>query len=430
LRDTCEELEPEFIRIQDGLLMSLVTELSVAAGKLESLSKVNKRDKIKYVFVKRGLDGAILSLEAWQHRFDPGWYMTLKEQKSTSQRIVDDHGSNAMETAKKMQIALSDGDPAGLTNIFRPPLKEEYAKLTGIDGSTAMVLRDTARVDGIYIVDPLRCQGVTYAEELEGDVRALVRKLRAVDPARFSMLQCSGAQRKRSEAGSLRYELVFRFPENASGEPTSLATLIGSAKFKQHSLSERLKIAQQLTRAVCYVHALDFVHKNIRPESVLAFQQTRSKLGSVYLVGFEMFRREDGDTRMIGDSSWEKNVYRHPKRQGDHPETAHRMQHDIYSLGVCLLEIGLWKPITPLVADAKSPRLDGENATEARAPIPLPQERVKTKLESLAIRLLPSVMGDQYRDVVVNCLTCLDDDNVDFADTSVSTGVKYIERVC
>jgi serine/threonine protein kinase len=434
LRDTCEELEPEFIRIQDGLLMSLVTELSVAAGKLESLSKVNKRDKVKYVVVKPSLDVAISSLEAWQRRFDPAWYMTLKELKSTSNRIVDDHGSNAMETAKKVQIALSSGDPTGLTQLFLPLLKK--AESTNIHDSTAMVLRDTARVNGIYIVDPLQCQGVTHAEELEGDVRALVRKLRAVDPVRFSMLQCSGAQRKKSEAGTLRYELVFNFPENSSGEqPTSLATLIASAKYRQHSLSERLKIAQQLTRAVCYVHALDFVHKNIRPRSVLAFPQTRSTLGSVYLVGFEMFRREGGNTRLIGDSDWEKNVYRHPERQGDHPETAHRMQHDIYSLGVCLLEIGLWKPIIPLVADAKSTRPDGENAMEVQESIPLPQQQVKTKFvktkfESLADTLLPSVMGDQYRDVVVNCLTCLDDENVEFADTSVSTGVKYIQMVC
>ena len=150
LRDTCEELEPEFIRIQDGLLMSLVTELSVAAGKLESLSKINKRDKVKYVVVKPSLDVAISSLEAWQRRFDPAWYMTLKELKSTSNRIVDDHGSNAMETAKKVQIALSSGDPTGLTQLFLPLLKK--AESTNIHDSTAMVLRDTARVNGLDAV--------------------------------------------------------------------------------------------------------------------------------------------------------------------------------------------------------------------------------------------------------------------------------------
>ena len=430
LKDVCEDLEPEFIQHQDNLLMDLASELSLATGKLNSLCRGHKRDKLRYVLLKKSLDSTIGSLEAWQHRFDPGWYLMLKKQKYTSRRIVDDHDSDAMVTAKKIQIALSNDDSARLQNIYCPSVKEEYAQWASIDGSTAMVLTDTSRTDGIYIVDPLPCPGVSEAGDLESDVRALVRKLRAVDPVRFSMLQCSGAQRKRSKAGSFHYELVFRFPENASGEPTSLATLIASAKQKRHSLSERLRIAQQLTRAVCYVHALDFVHKNIRPESVLAFRQNRSTLGSVYLVGFEMFRREDGSSRMTGDSSWERNVYRHPKRQGNHPETAHSMQHDIYSLGVCLLEIGLWQPILPLVADAKGTRPDSGNAMEVQQLTTLPLDQVKKKFESLANGLLPSVMGDKYRDIVVNCLTCLDDENVEFADTSVSTGVRYIQMVC
>lgn len=353
----------------------------------------------------------------------------LKMLKTTPKRIVDDHGSKAMQTAKQIQVALSKEDPTGLQKIFRKPLKEEYAQLTNIDGSTAKMLRDKTRIDGIYVVDPLQYHQGGAAEELESDIRTLARKLRTIDSARFSMLQCSGVQRNRSEAGRVSYEFLFRFPENSSGEPTSLAALIASAK--RHSLSERLRIAQQLTRAVCYVHALDFVHKNIRPESVLAFQQTGTTLGSVYLVGFELFRRDDGATRMRGDSSWGKNVYRHPERQRDQPEKKHLMQHEIYSLGVCLLEIGLWTPIMPLLADTERTRSNIENAMDRvklRSSTPLPLDEVKRKFEDLANLSLPSVMGDQYREVVVNCLTCLDVDNVDFADDSVSAGVTYIER--
>jgi hypothetical protein len=45
-------------------------------------------------------------------------------------------------------------------------------------------------------------------------------------------------------------------------------------------------------------------------------------------------------------------------------------------------------------------------------------------------------MGDKYRNIVVNCLTCLDADNADFADQSqfqdeagIQIGVRYIEKV-
>ncbi|KAK6392506.1 hypothetical protein LTR65_003637 [Meristemomyces frigidus] len=45
-------------------------------------------------------------------------------------------------------------------------------------------------------------------------------------------------------------------------------------------------------------------------------------------------------------------------------------------------------------------------------------------------------MGKLYTDVVINCLTCLDDDNADCGDCNdyedangVFMGVKYIEKV-
>lgn len=38
------------------------------------------------------------------------------------------------------------------------------------------------------------------------------------------------------------------------------------------------------------------------------------------------------------------DIYRHPKRQGLQLDERYNMKHDIYSLGVCLLEIGLWEP--------------------------------------------------------------------------------------
>ncbi|CAG8970828.1 hypothetical protein HYALB_00001616 [Hymenoscyphus albidus] len=45
----------------------------------------------------------------------------------------------------------------------------------------------------------------------------------------------------------------------------------------------------------------------------------------------------------LGDETIERNLYRHPSRQGAIPADEFIMQHDIYNLGVCLLEIGLWE---------------------------------------------------------------------------------------
>jgi hypothetical protein len=62
---------------------------------------------------------------------------------------------------------------------------------------------------------------------------------------------------------------------------------------------------------------------------------------------------------------------------------------------------------------------------------------MKEHLVALAKRVLPNKMGEQYEEIVVNCLTCMDRDNADFGDQSefkevdgVLVDVRYIEKVC
>lgn len=88
------------------------------------------------------------------------------------------------------------------------------------------------------------------------------------------------------------------------------------------------------------------------------------------------------------------------------------MQHDIYTLGVSLLEIGPWtsfvkyndngaaRPSSPTaVADCLKIRGD---ACKAKA--------FKDSFSSLADEQLPSKMGWVYVDVILANLTCLDED--------------------
>ncbi|KAF8982761.1 hypothetical protein BDQ17DRAFT_1378503, partial [Cyathus striatus] len=66
-------------------------------------------------------------------------------------------------------------------------------------------------------------------------------------------------------------------------------------------------------------------------------------LGTAYLMGFDFARKEDEASSRTGDDEWNKNLYRHPERYGIHPEANFNMLHDIYNLGVVLLEIALWR---------------------------------------------------------------------------------------
>lgn len=65
-------------------------------------------------------------------------------------------------------------------------------------------------------------------------------------------------------------------------------------------------------------------------------------LKSPYLVDFEYSRPESGSTLRLRDNDDEKNFYRHPEIQ-DIARSSFSKIHDLYSLGVVLLEIALWQ---------------------------------------------------------------------------------------
>jgi hypothetical protein len=58
-------------------------------------------------------------------------------------------------------------------------------------------------------------------------------------------------------------------------------------------------------------------------------------------MGFDFAGKEDETSARVGDDDWYRNIYRHPQRQGVHPEVDFNILHDIYSLGVVLLEIAV-----------------------------------------------------------------------------------------
>lgn len=144
----------------------------------------------------------------------------------------------------------------------------------------------------------------------------------------------------------------------------------------------------------------------------------------------------DGRKILSGDSAWEKNIYRHPHRQGLFAEEVYSMKHDIYSLGVCLLEIGLWESFI-LCEDVSGPCAPadalGLNLQSPEFQNPM---LMKKHLVDMAQKELPKRIGERYMEVVVNCLTCLDKENVDFGnqkefedEDGVLIGVRYIEKV-
>ena len=446
-----QELEEEFKIMQTRLVNIFTVKLKDVIKRLERIVDIGKDaddrpqytiKKAKYIFVKQHLDTAILDLERWQTRFDPTWKLIMLRSTGPSvDQLIEQYRpapSGSLSTTSTLRglgtlrHMVRDEVSSGVS-VYLPEAPLEGMKKQSIPYCTAMVYHQ-ANPERYYIVDTVGVISGQLTKNRERilakNVRALAERLHLIDTAeslRMGMLQCRGFV-KRNEGG---FRFVFRQPVDAdvSRPATSLRAMLIAAT--AHSLTERISLAKQLARSVSYMHSLGFVHKNIRPETIVGFWvQGRSvALESVFLTGFGQFRAEDGATSLLGDDAWEKNLYRHSDRQGLHPEEEYVMEHDIYTLGVCLLELGLW--LSFVAYDKENKAIRNETLTASLAVTEL-----KSALVLLAKDRLPQIMGDKYCDIVVNCLTCLDEDNVDFADKSqfqdesgIQIGVRYIEKV-
>lgn len=134
-----------------------------------------------------------------------------------------------------------------------------------------------------------------------------------------------------------------------------------------------------------------------------------------YLTGWGYARLDLGVTDLL-DFEAEPNFYRHPVRQG-HPNATFTEEHDLYSLGVVLLEIGVWKTISNLFATQI------KLATE-RKQLP-PRDTIRNWLLDIEKGGLVKEMGSAYTGVILECL------NGDFgigSDDEHKTGLSMAFR--
>lgn len=442
-----ESLDQEHRTIQTQILQVLISKLKIIISKLESLSKKRSGDRAtksqgtevkrwKYVLIKQCLNESIEDLASWQKMFDPSWFLILKVSSPCIDQELSKNGFalSSVTSAYNLRDALKE-QPLQKVSVFLSRDRLETARMREIPFASAKCMQ-RVNSDKWLVVDCIPCDPENDISLATKDIRELARKLSSVDPLVFGVLQCRGVVRVMESGGNRpsSFDFIFNIPRNLSNEPRSLRSYLSSSL--NLTLTDRFELAKQIAKSISYIHTLGFVHKNVRPENVLGFQTDKPGSDLFFLVGFENIRTADGRTLRLGDSIWEKNLYRHPHRQGLNPEDIYTMQHDIYSLGVCLLEIGLWESFlfyendvtAPLPAAALGVASDGP---EFRQPA-----LMKEHLIALAKRDLPKRMGERYEKVVVNCLTCLDQDNVDFGDQSefedidgVLVGVKYIEKV-
>ena len=193
-----------------------------------------------------------------------------------------------------------------------------------------------------------------------------------------------------------QYAFLFRYPEKALEQsPVSLHEMLSS---DSHDilLEGRFGIAKRVATSLWTLHTDNWVHKSFRSQSIVFFLEQGGIITyrDPYLVNFEYSRPANENTIWTWDQDEDKNLYRHPERQGP-PTRSFDKTHDVYALGVVLLEIGLWQTAFEIWKQAKQAR--GPTARFDRYDL-------KEAFIAFAKQRLARMMGLSYRDAVLTCL--------------------------
>ncbi|KAL5313162.1 hypothetical protein ACEPPN_018895 [Leptodophora sp. 'Broadleaf-Isolate-01'] len=224
----------------------------------------------------------------------------------------------------------------------------------------------------------------------------------------------------------LVYEVPYKIPSHET-EPLTLSSMLREppkvpprpderAAKPQHPLNQRFEFAKKLATALLFLHTTGWLHKDIRPENILVFQSSSVPhakrfprvLGDPFLVGLESARATAADSDKSArrkEAMWKMDIYQHPDRVYINApiERDYTKAHDVYSLGIVLLEIGLWKPLSTLEDVKKLYNRHGNPPIGGHGP---GQElrRAREELLLMLARTTEVCMGDMYASVVENCL--------------------------
>ncbi|KAI0438914.1 hypothetical protein F4803DRAFT_533118 [Xylaria telfairii] len=433
------------LRVFSTKLIKINRELEGYGQRQDAEStKLRLKTRVKYTLKKQYLENVLEALRRWDDEFDPTWYLTIL----IADRQLDNeftHGtgrdSNAIQSARTIRSTL---DESGQLDNVRKGLSLSAGELQFMDVKQLRFCNAQVASRGyngkFYVLDEISYYelGHTASKIARENVRNLAQRLQHDSPETSGLLQCKGfitGMPEQTADDVTKYTLVLRGIKGHH-TPRSLRDLLVSRTVLD-SLSTKFEIARTLARSVSYVHSFRFVHKNLCPETITTFQHAEDPGISTFLVGFGDFRAEYGRSAMRGDHLWERNLYRHPSRQGATPQDDYRMQHDIYSLGVCLLEIGLWEPFVEYDDEGATRRLGSALQLPPNSePSAYLLVNMKDNFVALSRNSLPKFMGTEFAEIVETCLTCLDPNNIDFGDPSefidsegVSIGVRYIEKV-
>lgn len=148
------------------------------------------------------------------------------------------------------------------------------------------------------------------------------------------------------------------------------------------ALGDIFLLAKDLASCLSAFHQAGWLHKKLSSHQVLVLSPSKESVSkyvrSAVLAGFDDSRPE-ASSASLGPNQ-EFRLYRHPKYTGG---TGFRRTFDYFSLGIILLELGLWNPI--FILRGYHPDIDSDEEFRAKllkSYVPQLSERVGTNYES------------------------------------------------
>lgn len=264
--------------------------------------------------------------------------------------------------------------------------------------------------------------------QIQWRIGLLTNLLCSVKPGGFRAAPCVGYIKTTGAENAARFGVVFQGPSNTHANITSLWDLL--AKNPKPSLSARVKLCAVLAGCVHSLHAVDWLHKALRAENVVFFPSSESSdLDEPFISGFELSRPSIMDqwSEEVGlDAA--KDIYRHPNAQSSRTDGKYRKSYDIYSLGVIMTEIALWKRIEDIVGigdlgTTKPSKLQEVQLQLLKGP---PSKEILLDTES-CLEQISSACGDSICEIIKSCLevgTTLEPQNASGLDL-----VKKLESI-
>ncbi|MCJ1249463.1 hypothetical protein MMC30_006687 [Trapelia coarctata] len=242
------------------------------------------------------------------------------------------------------------------------------------------------------------------------EVKRIAGLLSGVKNTRLHILPCKGfILEKAHKSLGLVFEVPLDYESHQQPIPLSQLFPGKTKKRKGHvktvPLGDRIRLGHALAEALESFHRVGWVHKEIWSDSIFFLPKDSSSTAfgipadaidwaSPWLLGFECARADADDSRLDPDYAEVHNLYRHPDRWGK-PREKFIKPHDVYSLGVVLLEILRWDSAES-VAYAKP-------TSEQKQPALIPEE-VKARYTERCHVEFPHRFGQVLADITLACL--------------------------